>query len=50
MFDLDQALGLSPNPLVIRNVNATNADAMLHYALKDAPKPPALWRAKAIGG
>ena len=37
VFDLDQALRLFPNPLVIRNVIATNADAMSHDALKDAP-------------
>ena len=38
VFDLDQALGQSPNPLMICRVIATNADAMSHYALKVAPQ------------
>jgi hypothetical protein len=38
VFDLDQGAGLTPNPIVIQRVIATNADAMSYFALKFAPE------------
>lgn len=38
VFDLDQGAGLTPNPIVIQRIIATNADAMSYFALKLAPE------------
>lgn len=37
VFDIDAASGVTPNPLLIHHVIATDADAVAHYALKVAP-------------
>lgn len=38
VFDLDSTSSLSPNPIVMTRVIATDADSIVHYALKVAPE------------